>query len=312
MTRSSHPRIILVTPRSLTDASEEGNRELRRLRDVGYDLIFSPPGRIPTEAELRELVPGISGWIAGVEPITAEIMDAANDLRVIARNGAGIDNIDLSAAEAKHITVTRAAGANAQGVAELTLALALTCLRNIPWAAAAVRAGQWVRWPARELADVTVGVVGLGAIGQKVAAMFSALGARVVGFDPFASSPSIELMTLEQLLEHSDVVTFHAPPPENGLPLLDSTRILLLRAGAIVINTARASLVDADAMLVALNEEQLSAYAVDAFASEPPELTPLLLHPRVVATPHLGAFTTASINRATSAAVTSIIDTLGA
>jgi len=288
------------------------NRDLQPLRDAGFDLIFSAPGRTPSEEELRLLVPGIAGWLAGVEPISASVIELATDLRVIARNGAGTDNVDHAAALAHGIVVTRAAGANAQGVAELTLALALACLRQVPWSAALLRDGTWERWPARELAELTVGVVGLGAIGHKVARMFTALGAEVIGFDPYAPLQTIETTSLEELLERSDVITLHSPPPEDGSPLIDASKLGLAPEGAVLINTARASLVDDEAVLAALVGEQLSAYAVDAFASEPPELTPLLLHPRVLATPHLGAFTTASVSRATRAAVSSIIDTLGA
>jgi D-3-phosphoglycerate dehydrogenase len=304
------PRRILVTPRSLTAAGVDSVEELAPLRDAGFELVASAPGRAPSEAELLDLVPGCVGWVAGVERVSREVLEAATGLRVISRNGTGTDNIDVEAAEAAGIEVRRAAGANAQGVAELALTLALSALRSVPWSADALRRGEWRRWQGRELADSTVGVVGLGAIGRKVASMFTALGAGVVGYDPFADSPEVTTLDLRALLAASNVVTLHAPPPAGGGALIGAAELRLLPEGAVLINTARASLVDDDAVLSALESGRLAAYAVDAFETEPPEPSALLRHERVLATPHIGAFTGASIRRATSQAVHGVLDVL--
>ena len=177
---SDTPTRILVTPRSLTETGLDNVPELKPLRASGYQLIAAPAGRLPTEDELLELVPGCVGWLAGVEHIGARVLEVAGNLRVISRNGAGTDAIDMKAAERAGVRVERAAGANAQGVAELTLALALSALRHIPWSAAALRTGGWRRWQGRELQDCIVGVVGLGAIGRRVAGLFGSLGSRVI------------------------------------------------------------------------------------------------------------------------------------
>lgn len=301
---------ILITPRSLTQAGVERTAELEPLRAVGYELVSAPAGRSPSEQDLLALVPGCAGWLAGVERIPAAVIAAATDLKVIARNGVGTDNIDLDAAARAGVAVTTAAGANAQGVAELAVTLALSCLRQVPWSAASVRAGGWDRWAAKELSEITVGVVGLGAIGRRVGAAFSALGARVIGFDPFSSDPGIRSVTFDKLVATADVVTLHAPPPKGGSALIDATRLALFAEGAVLVNTARASLVDDAAVLAALENGRLSAYAVDAFATEPPEITPLLLHERVIATPHIGAYTSASVRRATTHAVESLLENL--
>lgn len=307
---SPGPGRILVTPRSLTSAGVDTVPELAPLRDAGFQLVSSAPGRSPSEAELLELVTGCVGWIAGVEQVSATVLGAATELRVISRNGTGTDNIDIAAAEAAGIAVKRASGANAQGVAELTLALALSCLRHVPWSADALQRGQWERWQGREVQDTVVGVVGLGAIGRRVAAIFMALGASVVGHDPFASPSAIETLELDELLSRSNVISLHAPPPVDGAPLIGAAQLALLPPGAVLLNTARASLVDETAVLAALNTARLSAYAVDAFATEPPESTALLHHERVLATPHIGAFTDASVRRATSQAVSGVLDVL--
>jgi D-3-phosphoglycerate dehydrogenase / 2-oxoglutarate reductase len=308
------PTRILVTPRSLTETGLDNVPELELLRASGYQMVAAPTGRLPTEEELLDLVSGCVGWLAGVERISARVLEAAKDLRVISRNGTGTDAIDLEAAERAGIRVERAAGANAQGVAELALALALSALRHVPWSVAALRAGDWRRWQGQELQDCIVGVVGLGAIGRRVAGLFDSLGSRVVAHDPFAPAEQIErirLVDLDELLTSSDVVSLHAPPPADGRPLLDAGRMTVIARGAVLVNTARSALVDDDAVLAALEDGTLSAYAVDAFDFEPPELTPLLQHERVLATPHIGGYTTGSVRRATALAVENLLAVLG-
>jgi D-3-phosphoglycerate dehydrogenase len=301
---------VLVTPRALTRAGLDAVAELEPLRQRGVELVSGPAGVTPTPDQLAVLLDGCEGWIAGVEPIDAVILEGADVLRVISRNGTGVDAIDLAAAERLGITVVAARGANAQGVAELALTLALLALRQVPWSAADLQEGRWTRQPALELAECRVGVVGLGAIGAKVASAFRALGAEVVGHDPVAPPGEVTRVDLVELVRTSDVITLHAPPVPGGKALINTALLDQVRRGAVLVNTARASLVDDGAVLAALEDGRLSAYAVDAFDTEPPELTALLRHPRTIATPHLGAFTTASISRASSAAVQNLLEAL--
>ena len=310
MVDTTAARRILITPRSLTVGGVDDSAELEPLRYAGYQLVSAPAGRVPSQDELLALVPGCVGWLAGVERIPETVLMAATDLRIIARNGVGTDAIDMDAAARAGVTVTTAAGANAQGVAELAVTLALACLRQVPWSTASVKSGGWDRWVAREISEITVGVVGLGAIGRKVATAFAALGATVVGCDPYSSVEGIRSVDLDELVAVADVVTLHAPPPDDGSALIGATRLARFTRGAILVNTARARLVDDDAVLAALDDGGLSAYAVDAFEEEPPELTALLLHNRVIATPHIGAYTNASVRRATAMAVESLAKAL--
>jgi D-3-phosphoglycerate dehydrogenase len=301
---------ILVTPRSLTEPGLDAVPELIPLRRRGYELISGPAGRLPAEDELRDLVPGCEGWLAGAERISERVLSVATMLRVISRNGAGTDAIDVEAARHAGVAVTTAIGANARGVAELTVALIFSGLRHIPWTAAAVRVGRWQRPRGRELAECVTGVVGLGSVGRQVAALLTGLGAQVIAHDPFAAPGRVPLTSLDDLLSRSGVVTLHCPPPADGRPLLHARRIGLLPCGAVLINTAREALVDQAAVLAALRVGQLSAYAVDAYSSEPPEPSDLLRHERVIATPHLGGFTGASVRRATSMAVENLLAVL--
>jgi D-3-phosphoglycerate dehydrogenase len=307
MSRSTR---VLVTPRSLTEGGLDAVRELDPLRHRGFELVSVQPGRLPTEDELLDVVPGCVAWLAGVERISDRVLRAATDLRVISRNGTGTDSIDMAAAERAGVSVERAAGANAQGVAELTLALTLCALRHVSWTSAALREGRWERSQGSELAGCTVGVVGLGAVGLRVAEVFATLGSDVVAHDPFVSDASLRLVSLDELLAMSQVVSLHCPASPDGHALINASRLAVMARATVLINTARSSLVDDDAVLAALQDGSLAAYAVDAFDSEPPEVTALLRHPHVIATPHLGGYTRASVRRATTQAVDNLLAVL--
>ncbi|HVT68907.1 MAG TPA: NAD(P)-dependent oxidoreductase, partial [Trebonia sp.] len=249
---------ILVTPRSLTEPGAAAAAVLQPLRDRGFELVFGPPGRVPTEAELAELLPGCEGYLAGVETISADVLRHAGALRVIARNGAGVDNVDLAAARRQNIAVERAPGANAQAVAELALALMLCGLRQIPASHTALREGRWVRVLGREAAGLTLGIVGFGAVGRRLAAATAGLRMRVRYHDVApvevaGLSPVPGPADLTALLAGSDVVSLHVPATSDGRPLLGAREIAGLRPGAVVVNTARASLVDEPAMAAALD-----------------------------------------------------------
>lgn len=303
---------ILVTPRSLT--ARPGDK-LAALEAAGFELVFSPAGRQPSEAELVALVPGICGWLAGVEPITSRVLDAASDLQVISRNGTGIDSIDLAAAESRGITVMTAAGSNARAVAELTIALMLAGLRNLPESLAGMKDGEWTRREGRELAAATLGLVGCGAIGRRVARIAGAFGARIrahdVRPDPgFHPADDFAYVDLDALVAESTVVSFHTPADPDAPPLFDADRLGRLPRGAGIVNTARASLVDETALLAAIEDGQVGWYATDVFDREPPGLTPLVAHPRVIVTPHVGAFTVESGREAVRVAVDNLIAAL--
>ncbi|MFI6824592.1 NAD(P)-dependent oxidoreductase [Micromonospora sp. NPDC050187] len=298
---------ILVTPRSM---SAPDSPAVRRLRAAGFTVVTPTPGRQPTGADLAATVPGVVGWIAGVEPIGADVLARADALKVISRNGAGRDAIDAIAADAAGVQVLTARGANAQGVAELALALALMGLRGLPEASAALRAGQWRRGTGREAAGRTLGVVGFGAIGRRLAQLAHGLGMRVVAHDPYVTDGGdVPLLPLADLLRSSEVVSLHVPPSPDG-PLLTAAELALLRDDVVLLNTARSTLVDEVALLAQLESGRIALYSVDAFDREPPEPSALLAHPRVVPTPHLGAATAESVRRASEAAVDNLLTAL--
>ena len=300
---------ILVTPRSLTRAGLDRVRELAPLTEAGFRLVACTPGVAPGTEELQRLLPGCVGWLAGVEPISAETLATAGDLQVISRNGVGVDSVDLAAAERHGVRVEVARNANSQGVAELAIAQSLAALRHTAESTAALRDGRWERTLGRELASSVVGIVGLGAIGCRVAQLAAAFGARVLGHDPYVDRvEGVEVLPFTELLGRLDVLTLHSPAGER--PLVDAAALELIKPGAVLVNTARAALVDDAATLAALENGRLAAYAVDAFAVEPPPPSELLAHPRTIATPHLGGYTAESTARATSYAVTNLLDAL--
>jgi phosphoglycerate dehydrogenase-like enzyme len=304
---------ILVTPRSLS----RGHPALDALTVRGYRLVMPAPGAIPDESTLIAALPGCVGWLAGVEPVSEAVIAAADRLRVISRNGTGVDNLPLAALERRQIRLFRAEGANARGVAELALGLSLGGLRQIVRTHEGMRAGRWPRHLGREIAGARVAVVGLGAIGAAYARMCLDLGAQVTGFDPFApadrlSHPAFARATLDATLAGAEIVSLHAPMPDDGQPLLTAARLATLAPGAVVVNTARAGLVDDAALLAALDTGRIGTYATDVFASEPPAPAPLTTHPGVILTSHIGGFTDASVERSTRRAVDNLLIALDA
>ena len=301
---------IAVTPRSL---SRHGHPALEVLTRAGYEVIYPTPGKQPTINELRAFLPGCVGYLAGVEPIPAGVLALCPKLKVISRNGVGVDNVDLAAAQAMGIAIEKAAGANARGVAELAITLMLAGLRHVPWSDQQLKQGSWSRREGIEVSGRTLGVVGCGQIGKYVAQMALGLGMRVRGFDlfpdpTFAPAGDFAFDDLETLLRESDVVSLHCPPAER--PLIDAVAIEHMKTGAYLLNTARAALVDAEAVLQALESGKLRGFATDVYDREPPEITPLLRHERVIATPHAGGLTAESIERATEAAVRNLLKVL--
>lgn len=303
---------ILVTPRSLTSATHP---LVERLRAEGHEIVMPAPGKLPDEEDLLALVPGVTGWLAGVEKISPRVIAAAGSLRAISRNGTGTDNLPIDTLLARKIAVRIAAGANAAGVAELAIGLIFAALRQIPLCDAGIKQGSWPRRIGAEIRGRKVGVVGCGAIGAEVARLAAALGAEVLAYDPQRPAVSVEAGSLRWveisgMLAEADVVTLHCPAPADGRPLLGATEFAAMRRGAVVINTARSSLVDEVALLEALEDGRLGCYATDVFEEEPPASLALAGHAGVIATSHIGGFTRESVDRATEVAIANLMDAL--
>lgn len=304
---------ILVTPRSVT---RHGHPALEKLRAAGWEVVFCRPGAQPDEAELQALLRGCHGYLAGVEPVTAAVLESAKELRAISRNGTGTDTIDLAAAARLGIQVLRAEGANARGVAELTLGLILSLARGVAASDAALKRGEWIRPAAGcELEGKTLGLIGCGRVGRLVAGLAQAFGMKVRAYDPCPPPArprgrEFQLVTLEEAVAEADFLTLHCPPPAGGRPVLDEAALSRMKHGAWLINTARHDLLDATAVLAALDSGRLAGLATDVFDTEPPTDARLARHAKVLATPHLGGFTRESIDRAMQTAVDNLLAAL--
>jgi phosphoglycerate dehydrogenase-like enzyme len=303
---------VLITPRSL---SKSGHPSLDLLKDAGHEIVFSTPGKQPSEEELLQVLPACAGYLAGVEKISARVLESAKGLKVISRNGSGIDNIDLEAAKRLGILICKTAGANAKGVAELTIGLMFSLARFVPLHDGKMKDEVWERTKGIELEGRTLGLVGCGQIGQEVATRAVGLGMNVLAFrrhpdKSFKPSDSFGWRSFEEVLEKSDVISMHRPATPSGEPVITEQMIEKMKKGVYIINTARASLIDEGAVLKALESCQIAGLATDVYEKEPPEKFSLVKHSRVIATPHLGGFTKESVDRATLAAVENLIKSL--
>ncbi|PYQ21955.1 MAG: phosphoglycerate dehydrogenase [Acidobacteria bacterium] len=230
--------------------------------------------------------------------VTAEVLDAAKSLRIIGRPGVGVDNVDLDAATRRGVVVMNSPAGNVASTAELTLALLLAMARNVPQADAAIKAERWDRksFAGVELQGKHIGIVGLGRIGREVAARCRAFGMEVAAYDPFvapavAEELRIPLLSFEQLLQGSDFLTLHTTLTRETRHLLGREALARAKPGIRIVNAARGELVDEEALLAALESGRVAGAALDVHAQEPPRDWRLARHPRVVATPHVGAAT---------------------
>ncbi|WP_326686990.1 phosphoglycerate dehydrogenase [Streptomyces sp. NBC_01795] len=245
--------------------------------------------------ELLERISGADALVAGMDPVTAEVMDAAPRLKVIAKHGVGTDTIDLDAARDRGIPVVCAPGSNSRAVAEYTFGLILDAARRITASHTAVAEGRWPKLFGPELYGRCLGLVGFGRIGRLVGGYARAFGMRVLAHDPHVpddavSTAGAEPVPLDAALSRADIVTLHLPPA--GEPLLNAARLAAMKPGAIVVNAARGGLVDSDALAEALHSGRLAAAALDAFAVEPlPAGHVLRTAPNVTLTSHMAACT---------------------
>ncbi len=231
--------------------------------------------------------------------ITAKVLEAAKNLKVIGRAGVGVDNIDLEAARERGITVVNAPQAATQAVAELVIGMMFALARSLTKADAAMKRGEWIKKKllGTELHGKTLGIIGMGRIGSRVGQLAKALGMEIVGYDPLIPAEEIErrgakpLQTLDELYAVADVITLHVPLTPQTRGMIGKEAFGKMKRGVIVLCAARGGVIDEDALLEALESGQVSGAGLDVFAKEPPGATPLVTHPNVLATPHIGAQT---------------------
>ncbi len=273
----------------------------------------------PEAAKTRDWAVEADGMVVRTSPIAADRIAASQRLKVIGKHGVGVDNIDLPAAKARGVAVISTPGANAASVTELVLGFALALARRTGALDRALRAGQPIplAWKSGvELSGLTVGVIGMGDIGQRVATLFSrGLGCRILGYDPHAPSSAWvgweKAESLPALLGAADVVTLHLPLNKATRHLIGADELALMKPSALLINTARGGLIDEAALAVALAGGRLAGAACDVFEVEPPPADhPLLSLPHFIATPHVGGSSAQAMERIGAAVVAGVLDVL--
>ena len=273
---------------------ERNNLPLELLASAGLEVVFNPYGRRLAEEELADLIGDFDILVAGTEPVTKKVLDRANRLKFIARVGIGLDSVDLLAARDKGISLSYTPDAPAPAVAELTIGLMLSLLRNIHLSNADVHNGDWVRRAGRRLSEVTIGIIGVGRIGGRVLRRMSAFGSPrvlvndIVRNDNIAPDLKLEWVGKEDLLRQSDVVSLHVPMTNATRDMIRREHLLSMKEDAFIINTARGGIVNESDLADVLAAGHLCGAAIDVFNDEP-YVGPLARIPNCLLTAHLGS-----------------------
>ena len=264
---------ILITPRSF-GKSDPGLFTL--LEDAGYEVIRNQTGSILNKQQIMDMAAPCSGVILGVDPFDADVIAAAPRLRAISKYGVGVDNIDLRAAAAKGIKVSKTIGANAEAVADYTIALMLALSRKLLPIDTQCRRGDWSKITTLDFNHATLGLFGLGAIGKNVAERAKAFSMRILAYDvnwdaAYAQAKGIDYADPETILHTADFISLHLPLLPSTENFIGKTELAMMKPTAILVNTARGGLIDEAALLNALQENRIQGAGIDAFRQEPPE-----------------------------------------
>lgn len=286
---------VLLTPRSFHEAGE-GPRNL--LRDNGFEVIENTTGKTLSEDQMVDMCKDIEGLIVGIDPVSSKVLEQAIHLKAISKYGVGLDNIDLDAARKLNIKVDRAVNANTTSVAELAVGLFFALARNIVSISASTQQGGWKRIRGVEITGKTLGLVGLGSIGQEVARMAKGLGMKIFAYDPYIDKNAtfikdfdIKITEFEKVIESADFLSLHLPLTSDTKNIINTYTLQAMKSTAFLINTSRGELVDENALYQALILKNIAGAASDVFSKEPPGEHPLLNLENFVLTSHIGAYT---------------------
>jgi D-3-phosphoglycerate dehydrogenase / 2-oxoglutarate reductase len=297
----------------VTDGLEEnGLNIMRQSADVVDRAGISADELLKVIGEYDALI------VRGRTKVVPAVFDAGTRLKVVGRAGVGVDNIDLTAAKAHGVTVVNSPLATTVAVAELTMSLLLALAREVPRADAAMKNGKWLKkeLEGTELCEKTLGIIGFGRIGQAVAKRAQSFDMNVVVVcDPFVDCDTVQKtgcvpVSLDELLEKSDIITLHIPLTSSTRGLIGKEQFAKMKDGVLIVDAARGGVVDEEALLEALNSGKVAGAGLDVFTAEPPGQTALVSHPRVIATPHIGAQTVEAQARAATDIATEILAAL--
>jgi D-3-phosphoglycerate dehydrogenase len=305
---------VLIATRSFGSTSQE---PWRILAEAECETVEADMSQKMTEERLVALLAGVDAAIVGVVPMTACVLENAPGLKVVSAHGVGVDHIDLEAAGRLGVIVANCPETNNEAVADLAIGLMVCVARQIPLVDQDVRYGKWGRYHGSELWKKTLGLIGLGSIGQAVAKRALGFDMQVLAYDPYvdreqARAVKINMTSFEEVITSADFLSLHAALTEETYHLIGEVELDQMKPSAFLINTARGGLVDEAALYSTLVEGKLAGAALDVFAVEPPAGNPLLELKNVVVTPHVGAHTQEAIERMGMLAARNVVQALRA
>lgn len=301
---------VLITSNSF-GKFDEGPRQ--RMLSQGWELVNNRYHHIMNEEEMMGEVPGVDAIILGSDTVSARVLERADKLKIISRYGVGLDNVDLEEAKRRGIKVTVTKNCNTEAVADYAIGLMLAVSRHICEVHDHLKTGNWIKETGIDLCHKTVGVFGLGAIGRQVVSRLQGFGCTILGYDKFideayCKEQGIEVLTPDEIFKRADIITLHIPGNSDGTHFINKRELELMKESAILINTARASLINEEDLLEVLRNKRIYGYGTDVFAQEPnmnPAFTSL---DNVVLSPHNAAVSVEAINKMSTTAVDHIME----
>jgi D-3-phosphoglycerate dehydrogenase / 2-oxoglutarate reductase len=280
---------VLVSPSSFGQC---GNKPSEILKQNNFEIVPNPYGRKLTEVEVIELAKDCVGIVAGVEPLNKTVLDALTNLKCISRVGVGMDNVDLEYAKEKNIKVVNTPDGPTLAVAELTIGLTFALARKISQADSDIKNGIWKKQIGNLVSGKTIGIIGIGRIGKKVAEMFVGIGNKVIGYDimpdpEWGNNTNVSFVDLNELLEIADIVCLNVPA--SGTPIIKKEQLSKMKSESFLINVSRGGVVNESDLFNGLKNNQIAGAAIDVFDQEPYS-GPFTELANVILTPHIGSY----------------------
>lgn len=302
---------IAITPTSL----KPGNPTLEPLKAFGAELVFNPYNRPMEEGELISLASDCQGILAGLDQITAKVIENCPKLKVISRYGVGYDRVDVKAASARNVAVSNTPGANSEAVGELAFSLILALARCLTYLDQKTKNNEWVRIDGIELKGKIIGIIGFGAIGKIVARCAAGFGMHIMAYDPYmdeiyCQAHGIENCSLEEVIRKADVISLHLPLTDDTYHMINAKTIAQMKDQVILVNTSRGGIIDEVAACEGLRSGKIGGLGLDAYEKEPPTDSTLFVYDNVLATPHTGAHTIEAKRNMADMAVQNLLDIL--
>lgn len=286
------------------------------MESLGWEIVGNRYHHIMNEEEMMGEVTGVDAIILGSDTVSKKVLEKADQLKIISRYGVGIDNIDLEEAKKRNIEVTITRNCNTEAVADYAIGLMISVMRHISSVDRNLKAGKWKKETGMNLCHKTVGVIGLGSIGRQVVKRLKGFDCEILGYDKFIDKEyceenGIAVMDPEEIFKKADVITLHVPGNPDGTPLVGEKELASMNKNTVLINTARASLVDEEALIRALGEHRIYGYGTDVFDGEPHINEKFQGLDNVVLSPHTAAVSVEAINKMTNCAVDHILEYFG-